>query len=219
MMNSTHDLGGTHGHGPIDRSQAVDFSNDWERKIFGMTLACGMLGKWNLDESRHARETMKPGDYLNSSYYEHWLHGLEELLLAKGLISEQELNSGISENGEANRAVSVDRIPGILGKGAPASMKTDQKPGFHAGQAVRVRNFNPKSHTRAPRYIRGHQGVVVNHHGAHVFADQHAGTGEKIPMHLYCVRFEAEEVWGTEDAESRVALHLDLFEPYLDAVQ
>ncbi len=218
-MNSAHDLGGTHGHGPIDRSQSVDFASDWERRIFGMTLACGMLGKWNLDESRHARETMKPGDYLNSSYYEHWLHGLEELLLAKGLISEQELDSGNPANRAANRAVSADRISGILSKGAPVNMKTDRNPKFQAGQTILVRNFNPRSHTRAPRYIRGCQGVVVKHHGAHIFADQHAKTGEKIPMHLYCVRFEAEEVWGTEDSESRVALHLDLFESYLDAIQ
>lgn len=218
-MNSTHDLGGTHGHGPIDRNQVVDFPNDWERKVFGMTLACGMLGKWNLDESRHARETMHPGDYLNSSYYEHWLHGLEALLLAKGLISGQELNSGNAENREVKRAVSADQIPGILGKGAPASMKIDQEPRFQVGQTVWVRNFNPKSHTRAPRYIRGRQGVVVNHHDAHVFADQHAKTGEQVPMHLYCVRFAAEEVWGTEDAESRVALYLDLFESYLVDVQ
>jgi len=218
-MNSTHDLGGTHGHGTIDRSQGVDFSSDWERKVFGMTLACGMLGKWNLDESRHARETMKPGDYLNSSYYEHWLHGLEVLLLAKGLISEQELHSGNPGNKEASGAVSADRIPGMLGKGAPVSMKTDQEPRFQLNQAVLVRNFNPKFHTRAPRYIRGRRGVVVHHHGAHVFADEHAQTGERIPVHLYCVRFEGEEVWGTEDAESRVALHLDLFESYLDAVR
>ncbi len=218
-MNSTHDLGGTHGHGPIDQSQIVDFKDDWERKVFGMTLACGMLGKWNLDESRYARETMQPGDYLNSTYYEHWLHGLEVLLLQKGLISEQELNSGNSKNREDNMAVFADQIPSILGKGAPVSMKTNQKPMFKANQAVLVRNFNPKSHTRAPRYIRGRQGVVVHHHGAHIFADQHAKTGEKVPVHLYCVRFEAEEVWGTEDAESGVALHLDLFESYLDAVQ
>ncbi|MCY4217830.1 MAG: nitrile hydratase subunit beta [Gammaproteobacteria bacterium] len=218
-MNSTHDLGGTHGHGPIDRSPLVDFLNDLERKIFGMTLACGMLGAWNLDESRHARETMKPGDYLNSSYYEHWLHGLEQLLLSKGLISEQELNSGNPMTRSAKKAVSVDQIPSILSKGAPTSLKTDEVPYFQVGQMVLVRNFNPKSHTRAPRYIRGRKGVVINHHGAHIFADQHAKTGEKVPMHLYSVRFEAEEVWGTEDAESRVVLYLDLFESYLDAVQ
>lgn len=215
-MNSAHDLGGTHGHGSVDQSKIVNFSDAWERKVFGMTLASGMLGKWNLDESRYARETMDPGDYLNSSYYEHWLHGLEQLLLTKGLITEQEMETGILAGENTGIAVQAHRIPDILNKGTPVNMETVQPPKFSGGSRVLVRNFNPKSHTRAPRYIRGRQGVVASHHGACIFADQHAKTGEKVPMHLYSIRFEAAEVWGVEDAEPNVSLHLDLFESYLE---
>lgn len=70
-MNSAHDLGGMHGFGPIDRSQIENFVSEWEEKVFALTLACGMLGQWNLDQSRFAREKMDPGHYLCSSYYEH----------------------------------------------------------------------------------------------------------------------------------------------------
>jgi nitrile hydratase subunit beta len=35
---------------------------------------------------------MDPADYLRSSYYEHWLHSLETLLVEKGVISEAELD-------------------------------------------------------------------------------------------------------------------------------
>lgn len=218
-MNSTHDLGGTRGHGPIDRSQKVDFLHNWERKVFSMTLSCGMLGKWNLDESRHARETMKPSDYLNGSYYEHWLHGLEELLLAKGLIAKQELETGSCSSQALHIAVPAHRILNILSTGSSAAMKTRQPPKFMVGSQVLVKNFNPKSHTRAPQYIRGCLGVVVKHHGAHIFADQHAKTGEKMPMHLYNIRFASKKVWGSEDAEANATLHLDLFERYLEPAQ
>lgn len=41
-------------------------------------------GHFNVDEFRHSIECMPPADYLQSSYYEHWLHAFETLLLAKG---------------------------------------------------------------------------------------------------------------------------------------
>ena len=53
--------------------------------------------------------------------------------------------------------------------------------------------------------------------GGWVFPDTNAhGRGEN-PQHLYTVAFSGVELWGS-DAESGVVVHLDLFEPYLDAV-
>ena len=46
-----------------------------------------------LDMSRFARETMDPDEYLATSYYEHWIHGLELLLIEKGLLTETEIKS------------------------------------------------------------------------------------------------------------------------------
>ena len=54
-MQGAHDLGGKHGLGfikPEPENEEPVFHTDWERKVFGLTMAAGMLGKWNIDESR-----------------------------------------------------------------------------------------------------------------------------------------------------------------------
>ncbi len=93
-MNGAHDLGGMHGFGPIDpEPDEPVFHETWERRAFAITLAMGARGEWNLDMSRHARERMDPADYLASSYYEHWLHGLELLCVERGLLTKDEILS------------------------------------------------------------------------------------------------------------------------------
>ena len=49
------------------------------------------MGHWNIDESRHARESLHPADYYASSYYEIWIKGLEVLLKRHGFVSADEL--------------------------------------------------------------------------------------------------------------------------------
>ena len=91
-MNGGHDLGGMHGLGPIEVEQNEPvFHDEWERRCFAITLACGFLGEWNLDMSRYARERMHPATYLDTSYYEHWLIGLQTLLVENGLLDEAEI--------------------------------------------------------------------------------------------------------------------------------
>lgn len=91
-MNGAHDLGGMDGFGGIDREPDEPvFHEEWERRAFAITLAMGARGDWNLDMSRFARERMSPADYLVSSYYEHWLHGLERLLAERGLVNAKEI--------------------------------------------------------------------------------------------------------------------------------
>ena len=208
-MNGAHDLGGVHGFGEIDRSQTENFEHLWEERVFALTLACGMLGQWNLDQSRFARENVDPGHYLQSSYYEHWLHGLETLLQERKLLESQSSNTNL-------KAIQADAIQGVLAKGGPTLISTDTKPKFKVGDAIRVRNFNPSGHTRAPRYIRGHGGTVQHYHGAHIFPDAHAESGKKVPAHLYSVRFEASDIWGPE-GDKRSAVFVDVFEPYLES--
>ncbi|MEM7194422.1 MAG: nitrile hydratase subunit beta [Pseudomonadota bacterium] len=217
-MNGAHDLGGSHGFGEIDRRQQVNFEHFWEQRVFGLTLACGMLGQWNLDQSRYAREDMHPVDYLSSSYYEHWLHGCERLMKERGLVTDSELQSGTAskDNAVMLEAIEPDCVDRILKSGGPTLMETDQLAKFKPGDHVVVCNFHPKSHTRAPRYIRGHRGTVQAHRGAHIFPDQHALDGGRIPAHLYNVRFESETLWGEDAAEAGSAVYVDVFEPYLE---
>ena len=79
-MNGVHDMGGMHGFGMVlpERDEPV-FHADWERRVFALTLAMGATGEWTLDASRFARENRPPDDYLDKTYYEIWLAGLQRL--------------------------------------------------------------------------------------------------------------------------------------------
>ena len=97
-MNGIHDLGGMHGLGPIEREENEPvFHAEWERRAFAVTLAMDAHGAWNLDMSRYARERMEPAHYLQTSYYEHWLHGLELLLIEKGFLTRGEIDAREAE--------------------------------------------------------------------------------------------------------------------------
>ena len=152
-MNGAHDLGGRHGFGPVDRSQTEDFVHSWEETVFGLTLTCGMLGQWNLDQSRFARESTDHVHYLSSTYYEHWLHGLELLLLQNGLITEQELTSGAATVKPKLQAATPERVAEILKTGAPTSLPEQAANRFTLNQTVVVKSESPRSHTRVPSYI------------------------------------------------------------------
>jgi len=217
-VNGAHDLGGKHGFGPIDRSQQENFAKEWEEKVFALTLSCGMLGHWNLDQSRFARENTDPAHYLKSKYFQHWLLGLEQLLLQAQLITEQELAEGISDGTTHNTAVPPNSIPKILSSGAPTLLPDSAVNKFSVDDSVVVRNEHPQSHTRVPSYVKGIKGKVVRQHGMHIYADEHAQSGKKEPQHLYSVRFEGKSLWGSA-AEENSCVFVDLFEPYLMSLQ
>ena len=80
---------------------------------------------------------------------------------------------------------------------------------------MRARNIHPRTHTRLPRYVRGHAGVVERVHGAHVFPDVNAAGQGEDPQWLYTVRFDGRELWGA-DADPTVKVSIDAFEPYLE---
>lgn len=219
-MNGAHDLGGKHGFGEIDRSQTANFNAEWEEKVFALTLACGMLGRWNLDQSRSAREQMDPAHYLNSSYYEHWLSGLEDLLVEKNLLTREELHTGHSQNDPRVEPVNPAKMQQILAVGGPTLLQSKRQPQFAIDDRVVVTAQHPSLHTRAPGYVKGKAGVIVAHHGAHIFADEHARSGEKTAEHLYGVKFDAATLWGEHEAgDPEQMVYVDLFEPYLMTIK
>jgi hypothetical protein len=97
-MNGVHDLGGRHGYGPIDidPNQPI-FHAEWERRIFGMFILAFAGGHFNVDEFRSAIEQMRPTEYLESPYYEHWLHALEILCVKNGSLTEQEIEDRVKK--------------------------------------------------------------------------------------------------------------------------
>ena len=81
-----NDVGGMHGFGPIDTGDnATTFHHEWEARVFAINRLLLKAGIYNLDEFRDAIERMEPADYLDASYYERWLAGVERLLVEKGI--------------------------------------------------------------------------------------------------------------------------------------
>ncbi len=91
-MNGVHDLGGMDGLGPVnpEKDEPV-FHAEWEKRVFGLFLPVFACGFYNIDQFRHAIERMGATAYLNTSYYEHWLHAYETLLVEKGALTAEEL--------------------------------------------------------------------------------------------------------------------------------
>ena len=217
-MNGAHDLGGGHGHGPIapDPNEPV-FHDEWERRCFAITLAMGFTGQWNIDQARFARESMRPGRYLETSYYQHWLHGLEVLLLERNLVTQSEVETGKAKEPPRtlSRTLKAEEVAPALKKGGSARRNRVGESRFKPGDIVITKNINPVSHTRLPRYVRGRRGRIDRVHGVFVFPDSNAATSDEKPQWLYAVRFEGQELWGTE-AEPNSCTIVDLWDDYLE---
>ena len=199
-------MGGAQNFGAVvPEPDEPPFHHDWERRVFGMTLAMGAAGLWNLDQSRYARESLPPAQYLASSYYEIWFAGVAKLMRERGLLD------GTPQ--ALPRVLTEDRVPVVL-RNRRATRRDPSSPAlFKVGDAVRTRNMHPGSHTRLPRYCRDKPGVIARVHGVHVFPDSHArGEGEQ-PQWLYSVRFAAGDLWGPDTTAG--AVYVDCFEPYL----
>lgn len=215
-MNGAQDLGGQHGFGPVQpEADEPVFHEDWERRAMALTVLMGATGGWNIDQSRAARESLPPAQYLSSSYYEIWTAGLEKLMLERGLVSATELEEGhpLQPRASIPAALSTDQVGPMLARGAPSQRAAHAPARFAVGDEVRTKVMNPATHTRLPRYARGKRGVIVMVHGVHVFPDS-SGVGQgEDPQWLYSVRFDAHELWGPDTTAS--AVHVDCWEPYL----
>jgi nitrile hydratase beta subunit len=218
-VNGAHDMGGMHGFGPVEpEPNEPAFHAEWERRAFALTVAMGATGEWNLDQSRFARESLPPREYLAKTYYELWFAGLERLLQARGLVAADEIAAAqaLHPPKPVRRTLAAADVATTLGRGGPTVRQATTPARFKVGDRVRARQINPPTHTRLPRYVRGHIGTIERVHGCHVFPDSHAeGLGEN-PQWLYAVRFEARELWGP-DADASAKVSVDAFEPYLDA--
>lgn len=220
-MNGAHDMGGVDGFGKvIPESNEPVFHGDWERRVLALTLAMARPGGWNIDASRFAREDCSPADYLSKSYYQVWLAGLERLIIERDLVSREEIDSGrVLHPPKPNVSIlAPEEVAGVLRRGGPTERETTSAPLFAVGARVRTKNIHPKGHTRLPRYVRGHVGVVELVHGSHVFPDSNArGAGEN-PQWLYTVRFTGRELWG-DRADPATAISVDAWESYLERAE
>jgi nitrile hydratase len=218
-MNGAQDMGGMHGFGPVrpEPEDGPKYHAAWERRAMAVTVATGAMGVWNIDMSRHARETLPPGEYLTVGYYGTWIRGVEKLLEASGLATKAEIASGRMETPAVPvpRVLRPEAVAAVLARGAPTGREAAAPPTFAVGERVRARIMSPAGHTRLPRYVRGAVGVIEHGHGAHVFPDTNAHGRGECPQHLYTVRFDGRDLWGA-DAEPGLTVSVDAWESYLE---
>ena len=107
-----------------------------------------------------------------------------------------------------------DMVVGLVSTGGSARVDADVAPRFKTGDRVTSLNINPVGHTRLPRYVRGHTGVVDHDHGVFSFPDGNA-VGKDKPQHWYSVVFDAEELWGP-DAADNFKVYVDMWDDYLE---
>ena len=207
-MNGAQDLGGAHGFGPVvPEADEPVFHADWERLAMALSVLMGPAGLWSLDRSRFVRESLPATDYYTLPYYGIWTAALETMVA----------DAGIAEGAAPppRRVLRAGEVRPAMDRGFPSN-REGPAPRFVAGDIVRVKPMNPAHHTRAPRYVRGKVGRITRVHGVHVFPDTSAHFEGECPQPLYNVAFAAADLWGPHTTASDV--HLDLFEPYLDAL-
>ncbi|MGW3210169.1 SH3-like domain-containing protein [Streptomyces sp. NPDC001135] len=92
-----------------------------------------------------------------------------------------------------------------------------EPPAFRVGQHVRVRSADPAHHTRAPRYVRGHVGLVRVVQDACELPDDIArGRTPAARLPVYTVAFPAHGLWCVPPAGAGDEVLCDLWECYLD---
>lgn len=208
-MNGVHDMGGMHGFGPIEAEpQEVEpaFHAPWESTVAMTMMAVISQRYFSVDRFRFTIERSAPVEYLSRSYYEKWLHALEQLAVDARLVSPQELVSG-QALGPADLAGATHWEP-VFSSDAPSR--------FQPGDRVRLSNRHPDEHTRAPRYARGRVGRIESRAGAEPLPERAAANVCEV-QHVYRVRFEGSELWGP-DGGSNDAVYLELWESYLEPV-
>lgn len=220
-MSRIHDMGGRYGDGAINTDDGPKFEEEWHRRALALTLASGMLAQWNLDKSRHARESLPPSDYTRYSYYEKWIAALANLLVDADVLATDDLLPGSKSSGKPTEitAVTAEAIPGILAKGGPADRAAQAPVLFDVGDAVLTRmaanQLVDGGHTRLPRYAAKARGRILRCHGHHVFPDSNAhGLGE-APEPLYAVAFSAWELWQNPEHPKDEVI-VDLWQSYLE---
>ncbi|HTR87602.1 MAG TPA: nitrile hydratase subunit beta [Reyranella sp.] len=218
-MNGVHDMGGMDGFGKVEvEANEPTFHEKWEGRVMAMVRAMGANAGLNIDMQRFSRESLPPAVYLASSYYRKWFLGLVSTLVDRKLVGTDEIEAGHSLHQNAPLPKGKFGLADVQRIQTRGSFQRDvaSQPVFRIGDKVRARNINPTTHTRLPRYVRGHVGTVERINGSHVFPDSYAHGGGENPQWLYTVVFTACELWGEEAPDPTAKISVDAFEPYLE---
>lgn len=214
-MNTMHDVGGMDGFTIPERDQGRILKEEWERQVWGLVFSLGVPGYSS--GGRAGIESMPPDLYLNTPYYARWLYRAEKSLIAGGFVTEAELAN-------PDGPVTIPNIPNFmprrpdetltrLANDNSSELEATVPPVFAVGDDVIVKNEHPVDHTRVPRYVRGHHGIVHRHHGVHEFED-HVDGKDVGQQHLYTVMFTGPELWGSR-AHPNDRIYAELWDYHL----
>jgi nitrile hydratase subunit beta len=202
-MDGMHDLGGKQGFGHV-AYPSPPHDETWEPVVRALSAFALRNHIYNMDEFRHAIERMAPRHYINAPYYERHLTAVATLLVEKGFVAREELESLVD---------GAFPLSGPIGPGRQAAAPQC----FAIGDRVKVKNEYVPGHVRMPAYIRGKEGVVVRISPPYPFPDT-AGHGMQAPMEATCdVRFRSRDLWP--DSSDDALNHVGVFQSYLEKLE
>ncbi|MGW1984888.1 nitrile hydratase subunit beta [Streptomyces collinus] len=218
-MEGVADMGGAPGWGSLQppRQDEPVFPEPWEGRAFALAILANRASGGNLDSFRHALERLDRAHYIDDGYYGRWLNAgelrlLDSAILAPGAVDARARNLRGEDVEEP--PVPVPDKPDYAPTAEGTLRCLGTAPAFAVGQRVRARDMSPAGHTRLPRYVRGHAGVVDIVQPAGVLPDTNAHFLGENPQYVYSVRFDSHDLWGT-DAEP-FELTVEMFESYLE---
>jgi nitrile hydratase subunit beta len=89
-----HDMGGL----PAGRVEATEHDYAlWEKRVDALLVLLSKRGHVTVDELRRNIETLGADAYDKMSYYERWIYAIAQTLIQRGILSVDELGSGISK--------------------------------------------------------------------------------------------------------------------------
>jgi nitrile hydratase len=247
-MKLQHYIGGLENLGPVNLDTRV-FYTDWEKRIFGihtvMMAESAHLGSalpryridqvpttfketWTWASLRTGAEGMQPFEYFKYRYYEKWLMGISQFFIDRGYVAAEEL-AKLTERYRAEPDAPLPQRPNpalkeqvqrYLRHGDSGLRPLAKAPRFKVGDTVYVADPLAADHSRLPGFLRNKRGVVTEvYPDAFEYFVSTGPDGLEGPQHVYCVSFDAADIWGAEKSEPDTVIYADLFDAYLKAPQ
>ncbi|HWT72413.1 MAG TPA: nitrile hydratase subunit beta [Oxalicibacterium sp.] len=247
-MKLQHYIGGLENLGPVNLDTRV-FYTDWEKRIFGihtvMMAESTHLGAslprypidqvptsfketWTWASLRTGAEGMQPFEYFKYRYYEKWLMGISQFFIDRGYVAAEEL-AKLTERYRAEPDAPLPQRPNpalkeqvrrYLRHGDSGLRPLAKAPRFKAGDVVYVADPLAADHSRLPGFLRNKRGVVsAVYPDAFEYFVSTGPDGLEGAQHVYCVSFDAADIWGADKSEPNTVIYADLFDAYLKAPQ
>jgi len=91
---------GVHDMGGLPAGKVMVSEHDyalWEKRVDALMVLLSKKGHVTVDELRRNIETLGAEAYDKMSYYERWIYSITQTLIQRGVITIEELGSGIEK--------------------------------------------------------------------------------------------------------------------------